>query len=82
MDEDQLTAQEKFELDQNAKKIEAIGRQVVREIRTNNKAMDLPVIFYKDDTICYELPDGMTTKEPPPGFSNYQPQQPSSSIAV
>ena len=62
-------------IDYTNEEIEALGRQVVREIRANNKAIGLPIIFYKDDTIYYELPDGTITKEPPPGFGNYKLQQ-------
>ena len=71
MDKNQLTEQEELELYREVKKIKAIGKQMLREIRAENKAMGVPIVFYREETIYYELPDGTTTKEPPPGFGRY-----------
>ena len=76
MSKNRLTEQEELELYRDVKKIEAIGRQMIREIRAENKAMGVPIVFCREGTIYYELPDGTITQEPPPGFGNYQPQKP------
>ena len=68
MDKNRLTKREELELYQEVKKIKAIGNQMLREIRAENKAMDIPIVFYKEGTVYYELPDGRTTPTPPPGF--------------
>ncbi len=68
MKKSNLTEREELELYREVKKIKAIGRQMLREIRAENKAMGIPIVSYRDGITYYELPDGRTTPTPPPSF--------------
>ena len=59
---------EKFddiEIYQSALEVQQIGNRAIERVRKENKALGIPIVFSKDGTIYYEMPDGeITTKSP------------------
>jgi hypothetical protein len=54
-----------IEIYQMAIEIQQIGNRAIEQVRKENKAKGIPIVFSRNGIIYYELPDGkITTKSP------------------